>query len=79
MEKEKFDIVHFHNFVIPLSWQILNRSSGINVLTFHSNLEALPFLKLVLPGFSFCLNKIDGIIGVSSLTLDYFPRFKGKK
>ncbi len=79
MEKEKFDIVHFHNFVIPFSWQILNRSKSINVLTFHSNLEAIPLLKLILPVFSFCLNKLDGIIGVSSLTLDYFPHFKGKK
>ncbi|MDD5696650.1 MAG: glycosyltransferase family 4 protein, partial [Candidatus Pacebacteria bacterium] len=41
MEKEKFDVVHFHNFVVPLAWQILNRSQSVNVLTFHSNTEAL--------------------------------------
>lgn len=79
MEKEKFDVVHFHNFVVPLAWQILNRSRSLNVLTFHSNTEALPFLKFLLPPFSYFLNKLDGIIGVAPLTLDYFPHFKGRK
>ncbi|MDD5696711.1 MAG: glycosyltransferase family 4 protein, partial [Candidatus Pacebacteria bacterium] len=36
-------------------------------------------LKFLLPPFSYCLDKLDGIIGVASLTLDYFPHFKGKK
>jgi len=39
LNKEEFDILHFHNFG-PHSWQILERSKAkINVLTFHSYVD----------------------------------------
>lgn len=76
LEKEKFDVLHFHNFIIPSGWQILNKSKSVNVLTFHANLDAMPafksmpyFTKL----FTTDLNKkMDGIIGVAKLNLEAF-------
>jgi len=80
LAKEKFDVLHFHNFGFPLAGQILEVSEALNILTFHANLEKSRFLKL---GFEF-LNpiiqqKIDGVIGVAPLILKYFKNFKGPK
>lgn len=37
LNKEKFDILHFHEPLVPfLSWQILMASSSCNIATFHS-------------------------------------------
>ena len=83
LQKEKFDILHFHNFGFPSSFQILERSRSLNILTFHANLEKNEFLKYV--PFSFYILKkaaqwkIDGIIGVASFNLDLFKKFKGPK
>ncbi len=30
LRKEKFDILHFHNFILPSAWQILEKSKGVN-------------------------------------------------
>lgn len=80
LEKENFDIIHFHNFIPPFSWQILNRSKSVNILTFHANIEALPLIKFFIPFFAKKLNnKLNGIIGVAPLILDYFKNFNGNK
>ena len=39
LEKEKFDVLHFHNFGFPSSFQILEKSKSLNILTFHSDVE----------------------------------------
>jgi len=83
LKKEKFDVLHFHNFGLPSAWQILEASRALNILTFHANLEGSRFLK-IFPEFLFPLKKIvqwkiDGIIGVAPLTLKYFKEFKGPK
>lgn len=50
LDKEKFDLLHFHNPFSPfLSWQILENYTGVGVATLHANTEnerngALPFL-----------------------------------
>ena len=80
LEKEKFDIIHFHNFIPPFSWQILNKSKSINILTFHANIEAIPLLKILIPFFAKKMNnKLRGIIGVAPMTIEYFKNFKGNK
>ncbi len=39
LEREKFDILHFHEPWVPiLSWQILTRSQAVNIATFHAKL-----------------------------------------
>jgi len=86
LKKEKFDILHLHNFGFPSVLQILASpftSHTLNILTFHSNIEGSKFLKRF-PGLLYLLNKIcqwkiDGIIGVAPLNLKYFKNFKGPK
>jgi len=85
LNKEEFDILHFHNFG-PHSWQILERSKAkINVLTFHSYVDlktnkffkAFPFVLDILKKI---LNKkMSGIIGVAPFNLDIFNDYKGPK
>jgi len=80
LEREKFDVLHFHNFLIPFAYQILNRSRSKNILTFHANVEAMPLIKLLIPFFTKSLNKkMDGVIGVAPMIMEYFKYFKGKK
>jgi len=83
LKKEKFDVLHLHNFGFPSVWQILERSDVLNVLTFHANIEGSEFLKNF-PIFLYLLNKIvqwkiDGVIGVAPLSLEVFKGFKGPK
>jgi len=72
LRKEKFDILHFHNFIIPSAFQILEKSESLNVVTIHANVEGSKFLKN--SGFFYLCKKIiqwkiDGLIGVASLNL----------
>lgn len=86
LKREKFDVLHFHNFAIPSAWQLLDwqkiiKKDSINVLTFHANLDGMPILGKM-PYFSKWfikkLNKsMDGIIGVAKLTLQPFRGFNG--
>jgi len=83
LKKEKFDVLHFHNFGFPSVWQILERSDALNILTFHANIEGSEFFKNF-PIFLYLLSKIvqwkiDGVIGVAPLTLEIFKGFKGPK
>jgi phosphatidylinositol alpha-mannosyltransferase len=82
LKKEKFDVLHFHNFTFASTWQILEKSNSLNILTVHANPEGSKFLsdsgllalwrKII--GF-----KIDGLIGVAPLCLKGFENFKGPK
>jgi len=83
LEKEKFDVLHFHNFIIPSGWQILNKSKSLNILTFHANLDAIPVFKK-LPYFTNLFindlnKKMDGVVGVANLNLEPFENFTGPK
>lgn len=83
LDKEKFDVLHFHNCGFPSTLQILTHSGALNVLTFHANIEESRFLKQF-PIFRFLLEKIarwkaDGIIGVASFNLKPFRKYRGPK
>jgi len=78
LQEEKFDILHFHNFGFPSSFQILERSQALNILTFHSDIGRSEFLK-EFPIFLYILEKIvewkiDGIIGVSPIAINLFKK-----
>lgn len=78
LRKEKFDVLHFHNFSFPSSVQILEKSLALNILTFHSDISRSKFLE-EFPIFLYLLQmivdwRIDGIIGVSSLALKPFKK-----
>ena len=80
LKKEKFDILHFHNFGVH-SWQILEKSKAVNILTFHAciDFKKSKFFKVlpeVLDIFKKSVNeKIDGIIGVAPFNLEPFREF----
>ncbi len=82
-KKEKFDVLHFHNFSFPSGYQILERSKCLNILTFHANIEKIKLFKFF-PFIISLFNKevkdeIDGIIGVNPLNLKVFKKYKGPK
>lgn len=57
LKKEKFDILHFHNFNL-YSWQILDLSRSTNILTFHActtlkKIYASPWIKFFFPVINF--------------------------
>lgn len=82
LKKEKFDILHFHNFILPSGWQILEKSKSVNVLTLHADTEGSKFLNFsgLLYFWRQIINwKINGLIGVAPLSLKGFEKFKGPK
>jgi phosphatidylinositol alpha-mannosyltransferase len=83
LQKEKFDILHFHNGGLPSSLLSPSATETLNILTFHANLRGSHFVKRF-PAFTYALNKIcewkiDGVIGVAPLILDYFKEYSGPK
>jgi len=86
LRKEKFDILHFHNFGFPSTLQILTSlytSKTLNILTFHANVKGSKILKRF-PVLFYIIKKIidwkiDGIIGVASLNLEPFKKYKKPK
>ncbi|MDD5145386.1 MAG: glycosyltransferase family 4 protein [Candidatus Pacebacteria bacterium] len=83
LKREKFDVLHFHNFSFPLGFQILERSKSLNILTFHANIEKVKIFKtfpFILDVFrKEVIDEIDGIIGVNPLNLKVFKNYKGPK
>ncbi len=86
LKKEKFNVLHCHNFGFPSVLQILlspSASDTLNILTCHFNIKGSKFLKKF-PVFLYLLSKIcqwkiDGIIGVAPLNLEPFKHYKGRK
>ncbi|MFH1582402.1 MAG: glycosyltransferase family 4 protein [bacterium] len=83
LDKEKFDILHFHNFGFPSAFEILDKSDSLNIITFHANLERNNFLENI-PGLMYMFNKIlqrkmAGVIGVAKLNLKAFKYYDGLK
>jgi phosphatidylinositol alpha-mannosyltransferase len=83
LEREKFDILHFHNFGFPSAFEILEKSEAVNVLTFHANMEKNDFLENI-PGLMYAFNKLlqrkmMGVIGVAPFNLDAFKYYDGLK
>lgn len=86
LKKEKFDVLHFHNFSVPSALQILTSpsiSNTLNVLTLHSNVRGSKFLEkfpsLIYLFNKICQWKVDGVIGVAPLVLETFKNYKGPK
>jgi len=86
LRRERFDILHFHNFLFPSCWQVLKAAkplSPLKILTLHANVFGSEFLM----NFPFLLylwrrkikKEMDGLIGVASLNLRGFEDFRGPK
>lgn len=87
LKREKFDVLHFHNFGHPSSLQFLispSANGALNILTFHSSMEGSiaykNFPELFYPIKKIIDWKMDGIIGVAPFILTkYFDDFTRPK
>ncbi len=86
LKKEKFSVLHFHNFVLPFSFQILASPFSretLNILTIHANLEKMINQVSFQVYFGLCKIiiqwRIDGVIGVSPVALLGLEDFKKPK
>jgi phosphatidylinositol alpha-mannosyltransferase len=80
LKREKLDILHFHNFIVPSAMQILEKSNTLNVVTFHANTEANPVMEKMIEILGKTISrKVAGVIGVASFNLNLFKDFKGIK
>ena len=77
--RERFDIIHFHNFILPYSSIMLGCSKATNIVTVHSNMEALPFSRsmpfLIDSVAARYVPKMHGALGVANFNLDTFKNF----
>ena len=76
LEREKFDILHFHEPWVPmLSRQILSRSNCVNVATFHAKLPETvmtrTMAKVVTPYTKSVLKYLHEFTAVSEAAQDY--------
>lgn len=78
-EREKFDVLHFHNFILPYSSIMLGCSDATNIVTVHANLEAMPLVRsmpFLIDGLAGrYMPKIDGVLGVADFNLITFKDF----
>lgn len=79
LEKEKFDIIHFHEPLVPfLSQQILNLSTSVNIATFHAYIEKNKAFEILKPAVEnlkkIFLPKIHRAIAVSELAKKYYEK-----
>lgn len=70
LKKEKFDILHFHNFGI-LGYQILRKSKSLNILTIHTGYKRSEILKENLLSKIAIKEKSKILKKFSSLPIDY--------
>lgn len=81
LNRENFDLLHFHEPLVPfLSWQLLFSSSTVNLATFHSAWEdsislIANFEFLIKPFAEIFAKKIDGFIAVSSVAQQCWQKF----
>src|SRR5690606_16336645 len=76
LEKEQFDILHFHEPWVPIvSRQILSRSQAKNVATFHAKLPETMMSKtierVITPYTKSIIKYLDGYTAVSGAAAEY--------
>lgn len=76
LQREKFDILHFHEPWVPLlSRQILQLSNAINVATFHANVPETimtrTVIKAVSPYLKSVMKYLDVLTAVSPAAAEY--------
>lgn len=86
LRKERFDVLHFHNASFPSFFQILLSPFSfqtLNIMTFHSDIARSNLLmglsKLFQFFVGFCNLRLDGLIGVSRVSMRFFRGFEKPK
>ena len=83
--EERFDLLHFHEPLVPfLSWSLLLSSKAVNIATFHSawenNISLISnFFFLLAPFASMFSRKLSGLIAVSQVSRNCWQRFFSEK
>ena len=76
LERERFDLLHFHEPFVPfLSLVVLRQSTSVNVATFHAYAGFSPAMELgskLLPGYA---SRLHGRIAVSAAARHFVDRF----
>ena len=76
MERERFDVVHIHEPLIPvLPYMVLLNSQAVNVATFHAFRASNPWYTAFKPYMSFVLSRLDGRIAVSEPALEFVSQY----
>jgi phosphatidylinositol alpha-mannosyltransferase len=84
LQKERFDVLHFHEPWLPaLSYQLLVESDSVNVATIHSstpdNFVGKSIEFFLMPFASTVLNEFDNVVAVSNAASKYSQEFyRGK-
>lgn len=83
LKRERFDILHFHNFAFPSILEILSFSNATHIITLHSNPDASDLMKNLpwLPAMvTKVLNwKIQGVIAVSPVAMEMAEGYQGPR
>lgn len=85
LERENFDLLHFHEPLVPfLSWQALFSSNTVNIATFHSSWEngislIANFDFLIKPFAEIFEKKLDRLIAVSKTCKKCWQKFFKKE
>ena len=81
LKKENFDVLHCHNCGL-ISYQIVEKSNALNILTFHSctTLKEIKdsFLFKILPVdylVKKSIPKVDGVIGIAPFNISLVKKF----
>lgn len=76
MSREKFDIVHLHEPLVPvLPYMVLLNSTAVNVGTFHAYSGSMPWYSALKPYMSFVLGRLDARIAVSPPARDFVNHY----
>ncbi len=76
MKREKFDIVHLHEPLMPvLPYMVLLNSATVNVGTFHAYSGSQPWYSALKPYMSFVLGRLDGRFAVSPPARDFVSHY----
>ena len=84
LEKEKFDILHFHEPWVPiLSRQILTRSKAIHIATFHAAMSerrtSRTVERVITPYTKSIFKYVDVMTAVSPTATNYVSTLTGRK
>jgi phosphatidyl-myo-inositol alpha-mannosyltransferase len=76
LERERFDVLHFHEPFVPfLSLVVLRQSTSVNIATFHAYAGFSPAMELGKRMLSPYANRLHGRIAVSAAARHFADRF----
>ncbi len=79
LERENFDILHFHNIGLFMQIQIFMNSKSINIITVHGLPDAIRLYKFTYRLINYLvknyvINNLHGLIAVSKPILKFLPK-----